>query len=219
MDAQDSYTEIAGNTTGIYKEKGSKFLAYIALVHTREIAKEIIANLKKEHPKARHHCFAWIMGWDGSLSRANDDGEPSGTAGLPILNVLKSIGATNILAVVVRYYGGKKLGASGLANAYKQAVEDASTNLKLTPKIRTEHFQIAFDYTIMSNVMNALKNNDIQILNQAFERNPIITIALPFSSTQRILEKFQMDVLKVYPNDLKPHMQYENLNITKLKTL
>jgi len=125
MDKKDLYTTISTPTTGEFKDRGSKFLAYTYAVYSTDDIKNRLEEVRKLHPKARHHCFSWRLGTDGTQHRANDDGEPSGTAGRPMLGQIDSFGLTNVLVVVVRYFGGTKLGVSGLINAYKRATIDA----------------------------------------------------------------------------------------------
>jgi uncharacterized YigZ family protein len=131
----DTYLTIAATSLGEFKEKGSKFLAYAYFVSNESDIKEKLDLLKKEHFKATHHCYAYRLGTDGKNYRANDDGEPSGTAGRPILGQIDSFGLTNLLIVVVRYYGGTKLGTSGLINAYRESAKEALSNAEKIEKI------------------------------------------------------------------------------------
>src|SRR5665648_601830 len=132
MEYTDTYKTIGAPCEGLYKEKGSKFIAYAFPVSDEQQIKEITARLKKEHHSARHHCFAWRLGSDHQLFRLNDDGEPSGTAGRPIFGQIQQHELTDILVVVVRYFGGILLGTSGLTNAYKHAALDVLTCLLYT---------------------------------------------------------------------------------------
>ena len=154
MDEKEFYQTIQQPALAEYKDRGSRFLAYAYPVATVDDFKERLQELKKEHPKAVHHCFAYRLGLDGNNFRSSDDGEPSGTAGKPILGQIDSKGLTNVLIVVVRYFGGTLLGVPGLINAYKTA---ASMALQLTPFVQkpvTERIKIHFDYTKINDVMD-----------------------------------------------------------------
>lgn len=153
----DLYRTIAGPAKGIYKELGSKFLAFAFPVETEAEIKKIIADIKKEYFDARHHCYAYRLGADGSRWRANDDGEPSSTAGKPIHGQLLSNELSDVLIVVVRYFGGTKLGVPGLIRAYRSATQDAIANATIVDKIAAEIFKVNFDYLEMNNVMKVLK--------------------------------------------------------------
>ena len=165
----DTYKSIAGLAKGSYKELGSKFLAFAYPVETEEAAKSIIASLRKEYFDARHHCFAWRLGLTGEPYRFSDDGEPSSTAGRPIHGQLLSQELSDILVVVVRYFGGVKLGVPGLIRAYRTATQDALANATVVEKVAGEHFTIEFEYLQMNDVMKVLKDMSIQPLSQAFD--------------------------------------------------
>ncbi|MFA6704639.1 MAG: YigZ family protein, partial [Bacteroidales bacterium] len=157
----DTYLTIEEKSQGIYKEKGSKFIALAFPVSNEDNVKEIIKSIKKEYFDARHHCYAYIIGHDKSVFRMNDDGEPSSTGGKPIYGQLLSNNLTNILIVVVRYFGGIKLGVSGLINAYKKAALDSINNAKIIQKTLNEVYSISFEYTLMNRVMKVLKDFDL----------------------------------------------------------
>ena len=165
----DTYRSIAAPSKGIYKELGSKFLAFAYPVETEEEAKNIIASLRKEYFDARHHCFAWRLGLSGEPYRFSDDGEPSSTAGRPIHGQLLSQELSDILVVVVRYFGGVKLGVPGLIRAYRTATQDALANASIVEKIAGEHFTVQFDYLQMNDVMKVLKDMGITPLKQEFD--------------------------------------------------
>ena len=167
--SSDTYKSIAGPSKGIYKELGSKFLAFAYPVETEEEAKSLIASLRKEYFDARHHCFAWRLGLSGEPYRISDDGEPSSTAGRPILGQLLSQELSDILVVVVRYFGGVKLGVPGLIRAYRSATQDALSNATLVEKVAGRHFTIEFDYLQMNDVMKVLKDMGIAPLKQDFD--------------------------------------------------
>ena len=165
----DTYRSIAAPSKGIYKELGSKFLAFAHPIETEEEAKNIIAALRKEYFDARHHCFAWRLGLTGEPYRFSDDGEPSSTAGRPIHGQLLSQELSDILVVVVRYFGGVKLGVPGLIRAYRTATQDALANATIMEKVAGEHFTIQFGYLQMNDVMKALKDMGITPLKQEFD--------------------------------------------------
>ena len=188
----DQYKTIKNPSEGIYRDKGSKFLAFAFPFQKEEQLKEIIAKLKTEHPKANHHCYAYRLTPDRSIFRANDDGEPSGTAGRPILNTLLSKDLTNILIIVVRYFGGTLLGVSGLINAYKQATEEALNKAEVIYKTVQDVYQIKFEYPLMNDVMKIIKDEVLDNFNQEFDLSCKIEIAINKSEVTRIIGKLEM---------------------------
>ena len=166
--ASDSYKSIAKQSKGVYKELGSKFLSFAYPVSSEEEIKTIISEIKKEYFDARHHCYAYRLGSAGELWRANDDGEPSFSAGRPILGQLLSNELSDVLIVVVRYFGGTKLGVSGLIRAYKSAASDAIVNSEIVEKIVTVPLEVSFAYTNMEHVMKLVKNKGADIKRQDF---------------------------------------------------
>ncbi len=165
----DTYKTITELSEGIYKEKGSKFFSFAMPVKTEEEIKEKLAELRKTYFDARHHCYAYILGFDKSAWRANDDGEPSGTGGKPIYGQLLSHDLTNVLIVVIRYFGGVKLGVSGLINAYKTAAKNAIDNNKIIMLTIQEIYTVDFDYMQMNNIMKVLKDESVKIYEQNFD--------------------------------------------------
>ncbi|MDR1346219.1 MAG: YigZ family protein [Bacteroidales bacterium] len=188
---EDTYKTIAGKAEGIYREKGSKFIALAFPVETEVQVKELLAEAKKNYHDARHHCYAYILGADKSCYKMNDDGEPSSTAGRPIYGQLRSKDVTNVLLVVVRYFGGTKLGVSGLINAYKAAAQDALNNSDIIEKAIEEHYSIAFKYEDMNKVMPLLKGNDITILSQSFDNKCVINFKVRQSMADSYLSKLR----------------------------
>ena len=174
----DTYKTISSSNTGEYKEKGSKFIACIFVVNSEEEVKFFVEQVKKEHFKARHHCYAYRIGTEGKRFRANDDGEPSGTAGRPILGQIDSFCLTNVLSVVVRYYGGTKLGTSGLKRAYKEATKDAFEHTEIVEKIIEQQFIVSYDYVATSAVMNFLKSAGYEILQSEYEEKAMLTVSV-----------------------------------------
>lgn len=185
---KDTYQTLAEPSIGEYKEKGSKFIAYTYAVYTEEDVKACLEIVKKEHFKARHHCYAYRLGIDGKRFRANDDGEPSGTAGRPILGQIDSFGLANVLAVVVRYFGGTKLGTSGLKRAYKESTKEAFELATIVEKIIEDQFDVVFDYVATSDVMNYLKTEGFTILNATYEEKTTLRVSIRQSDVARFKE-------------------------------
>lgn len=165
----DIFKTISNTTEGIYKEKGSKFLAFAIPVKNTEEVKEIVKDYRKRFFDARHVCYAYMLGAEHLDFRANDDGEPSGTAGRPILGQINSRELTDVLVIVVRYFGGILLGTSGLVTAYKEAAADALNYATIIEKTVNETIDINFDYVQMNEVMRIIKDVNPQILSQAFD--------------------------------------------------
>ena len=181
MSEQDVYQTIAQPTVAEFKDRGSRFIAYAYTIKSTDEFKEKLQLLKKEHPKAVHHCFAYRLGLDGNSFRVSDDGEPSGTAGKPILGQIDSKNLTNLLIVVVRYFGGTLLGVPGLINAYKSA---ASMALQLTPFIQKPvmvRWQVTFDYTQMNDVMRWVKALGCDVIEQEMQLFCRLVIDVPKS--------------------------------------
>ncbi|RUT80011.1 IMPACT family protein [Ancylomarina longa] len=193
----DTYKTIAEISEGAYKEKGSKFIAYAYPVNSEEECKKIITKLKKEYYDARHHCYAYMLGADKQNFRANDDGEPSSTAGKPILGQILSNNLTNLLIVVIRYFGGTKLGVSGLIHAYKTAAADTIGNAEILDKTVNDIYEIKYDYLVMNDVMKIIKEDQPEQLTQDFNLNCTITLSIRQSEVERIISKFnKIDSIK-----------------------
>lgn len=165
----DTFRTIAAATEGLYKEKGSRFISMAYPVETEEQIKTIISGVKEKYYDARHHCYAWRIGAAKSLFRANDDGEPSSTAGKPILGQIQSNDLTNILIIVVRYFGGTKLGVSGLINAYREAAADALQQATIVEKTVDILLHIRFSYLVLNDVMKVIKEEAPDVLQRSFE--------------------------------------------------
>jgi uncharacterized YigZ family protein len=188
------YFTIERTATAEFKDRGSKFLAYAWPVKTVEQVKECLAEVKKEHPKATHHCFAYRLGTDGMQFRASDDGEPSGTAGKPILGQIDSKQLTDTFVVVVRYFGGTLLGAPGLINAYKSA---AAMVLQLIPAVQKNvevKYNLNFDYTIMNEVMMVVKQQNCTVYSQELQLFCNMQVGVPKAVQELALLKFK-DIL------------------------
>lgn len=180
----DTYRSIAAPAKGIYKELGSKFLAFAHPVETEDQAKEILAAVRKEYFDARHHCFAWRLGLTGEPYRLSDDGEPSSTAGRPIHGQLLSQELSDILVVVVRYFGGVKLGVPGLIRAYRTATQDALANALIVEKVAGEHFTLKFGYLQMNDVMKVLKDMGVTPLRQSFDLDCSLDVRVRLSQIE-----------------------------------
>ncbi len=194
------YNTVGQPSIAEFKDRGSKFIAYAYPVDTVEDFKKYLQQLKKDHPKAVHHCFAYRVGADKNNYRASDDGEPSGTAGLPILGQIDSKELTNTAVIVVRYFGGTLLGVPGLINAYKTAT---SLALQVTPIIRKQieaKYNIEFDYTHANDVMIILKKYNCTILKQEMQLFCSITAGIPLARLEEVLyqlkELYNVDVKK-----------------------
>lgn len=166
METSLKYRTIASTGTSDFRDRGSKFLGYSFPVSTVDEIKKFVTALKKEHPKAGHYCVAWRLGIDGNQFRATDDGEPSGSAGRPILGQIDSLGLTNVLVVVLRYFGGTLLGVPGLINAYKTAAAGALENLPTIERWVEIPVVLTFDYATMGEVLYLLKQYEATVYNQ-----------------------------------------------------
>jgi len=175
----------------LFKDKNSKFFGTAFPVTTEEEAKAHIEDLKKKHHQARHWCYAWRIGKENPQFRANDDGEPSNTAGMPIYGQIQSFDVTNILIVVVRHYGGIKLGVGGLINAYKTAAQMALENSKIVRRTIDEVFVITFDYPEMNLVMRVIKEHNLNIIKQKLELDCEIHISVRKKLSEEIFKKFE----------------------------
>ena len=197
----DTYKTIAQPAEGIFRDRGSKFLGYAYPISSDADIKPIVAKLKAEHPKANHHCWAIRLGIDRSVFRVNDDGEPSGTAGRPILNTLLSKNITNVLVVVVRYFGGTLLGVPGLINAYKLTTEAALEQAEIIEKTVNDIYTITFEYPQMNDVMRIIKEEQLQVLEQTSELNCSIKFSIRKTQVEQVMNKLNKQTgLKVTYN-------------------
>lgn len=193
----DFFRTIAAPASGEFKDRGSKFFAYAYPVRTEEEALRYLEALRKEHFKARHHCFAWRLTPDGSLFRANDDGEPSGTAGRPILGQIDAAGITDVVVVVVRYFGGTLLGTSGLINAYRESAAEALRQAQILDKIVKNYFRLDFDYALMPDVMNAVKKIGLEITREDYGDRGLLEIGIRQSEALATLLQIKALMWKV----------------------
>lgn len=174
----EKYLTVSKSVESTYKEKGSKFLSFLYPVTSVEEVKEYLTQLKKKYYDATHHCYAYIIGYDKETFRMNDDGEPSSTAGKPIYGQLQSNDLTNVLLVVVRYFGGTKLGVSGLIKAYKESSAECIALAEIVEKQVKHKYNIYFAYEDMNVVMNILKQNNAEQKNQIFDLNCQIEVLI-----------------------------------------
>lgn len=185
---EDSYKTIAKPSEGSYSEKRSKFLAYAFPVQNEQEVKQRLAEIQKKHWDARHHCYAYILGPHKDAYRLNDNGEPSGTAGRPIYGQLLSKDLTNTLVIVVRYFGGIKLGVSGLQNAYKVAAKEALDAAVIEERTIQEQYRVVFEYVKMNDIMQILKDPEIQVLDRQSDMRCTYTISVRQRDADRITE-------------------------------
>jgi len=190
MSSSEIYTTIAAPSEGLYKEKGSKFLAFAYPVSTEDEIKNLLQDLRKKFFDARHHCYAYRLGPDGATWRVNDNGEPSSTAGKPIFGQLISFGLSDVLVVVIRYFGGIKLGVSGLINAYRTAARDALEHAQTVEKQVRENITLEYTYEHTNAVMKAIRDLQAEIIDQSFTGGPLpcrIVVAILPSRAKALL--------------------------------
>jgi len=200
---EDVYQTIAAPSTGEFRDRGSRFHAYAFPAYSEEECMEHLAEAKKEHNKARHHCYAYRLGMDNNNFRANDDGEPSGTAGRPILGQIDSFGLTNTFVVVVRYFGGTLLGTSGLINAYKLSAANALEQATIIKKVVEDIYILKFDYALMSNVMNAIKQQDLEMVKQDFGHTASVSVAIRLTEVEEAIKRIKATVAEVYLGEVE----------------
>ena len=186
---QDSYKSIAAPSEGLFKDNGSRFIARAYPVETEEEVKEIVAGLKKEYYDARHHVYAYRLGYKGDKFRANDDGEPSGSSGRPVLGQIDSNNLSDILVVVIRYFGGIKLGIPGLIRAYKTSTADALAQAEIVEKIASKRYKVTFGYMSMNSVMKVFKDMGLEQKNQKFDMECSLETNVRLSLVDSFLER------------------------------
>ena len=182
----DEYKTIAKPAQGSFRDKGSRFLSFAFPASSEQEVKQYIESLRKQYYDATHHCYAYVLGFDKSAYRVNDDGEPSGTAGRPIYGQIQSNDLTNILIVVVRYYGGTNLGVPGLIHAYKTAASEALNNSTILTKIVKETYDIEYPYEAMNDVMKIIKDETLEVINNEFGMNCVVRLAIRHSDSERV---------------------------------
>ena len=186
---KDSYLSIPRPSEGLFKDNGSRFISFAFPVETEEEVKDIVSELKKKYHDARHHCYAYRLGYLGDRFRANDDGEPSSSAGRPILGQIDSRGLSDTLVVVVRYFGGIKLGIPGLIRAYKTSTAQALDSAGTVEKIAGNWYRIRFGYPEMNQVMKVLKDMDLKQKDQDFGTECSLSAWVRLSSEDDFLQK------------------------------
>lgn len=189
---KDTYKTILkpGEET-LFKERGSKFFGYAFPVTSEDDVKDALEELKKQHHTARHFCYAWQLGKSYDSYRANDDGEPSNSAGMPIYGQLQAFDVTNVLVVSVRYFGGTKLGVGGLIQAYKTSAQLALEASKIVKRTIDEEFTLTFEYPEMNTVMRIIKDEDLKIISQKMELNCEITLSVRKKEAEKIFQLFE----------------------------
>lgn len=190
--SHDTYLTLKQASEGIYKEKGSKFLAFAFPVVDEVEIKEKIKGLKKRFHDARHHCYAYVLGTDRTVFRANDDGEPHHSAGDPILGQIRSLKLTDTLIVVVRYFGGTKLGVGGLIHAYKSAAGEALNNNEIIEKKVMASFRLAFGYEHTDTIMRLIKELDLKIIHQELTDLWEMRVVVSLSNRERFLDRIDL---------------------------
>ena len=188
---EDIYKTIKTQSTGIFKDRGSKFIALAIPVISENETKEKLEVIRKKYYDATHHCYAYQLGFDKSAYRINDDGEPSGTAGKPIFGQILSNDLTNILIVVIRYYGGTKLGVPGLINAYKTSAAIALENSEIITKIIKEIYEIEYDYLAMNNVMKIIKEEKLEQLENVFDLKCKIVFSVRKNNSKKVYKSLK----------------------------
>jgi len=203
---KDTYKTISkASSVVIFKDRGSKFLGYVYPLKREEQVKEFVEELKREHHKARHWCYAWQLGVDKTVFRANDDGEPNNSAGQPIYGQILSKEVTNILIVVVRYFGGTKLGVGGLVNAYKTTAQLALKSSKIITKTINVFFKLVFEYQDMNKVMRIIKENNVTIVAQKMELNCEFEVSIRKKEAEKVRLAFE-ELRKVKVQNLVPNV-------------
>ena len=201
MQIKDTYSSIASRSDGLFKDNGSRFIAQAYPVGSEEQVKDIVDRIKKEYHDARHHCYAYRIGLDGSVWRANDDGEPSGSAGRPILVQIDSAGLSDVLVVVIRYFGGIKLGIPGLIRAYRTSTADALANATVVEKVAGNDYKVTFPYLSMNSVMKVAKDLSLPQRDQSFAEECSMVLRVRLSQEADFLERISgidgLDVVRV----------------------
>lgn len=209
----DGYKTIDKVSEGEYKDRGSKFIAYLYPMNDESQFDDIINEVKSRHLKARHHCYGYRLR-DENIFRYNDDGEPSGTAGKPIFNQLMSYDIVDACCIVVRYFGGTKLGTSGLINAYKECAKLSLDNAIILQKYEEVQYHIYFDYAIMGQLMETLKKLKISITEKAFDSSPFLTISTKASVISTTIDHIKASLLNrslrdITKDDEVPGIKFE----------
>jgi len=213
---KDAYYTLSDSGIGEYKDRGSKFIGYANLMLTDDDFSQTMDNIKSQHLKARHHCFGYQLK-DKNVFRYSDDGEPSGTAGRPIYNQIISNNLVNVSCVVVRYFGGTKLGTSGLIQAYKEAAILAIQDATIIKKYNELQAVISFDYSVMGQLMEALKKLDINIVDKVFDEAPHIIISDKISQLSNTLDTIKAQLLSRSVSDIKENTEVPSVKFSAIE--
>ena len=214
----DTYKTLNSPSSGEFRDRGSKFLAYAYPAYNETEWKAALEEVQKLHPKARHHCYAFRLGLDKNNFRANDDGEPSGTAGRPILGQIDSFGLTYVIVIVVRYFGGTLLGTSGLINAYKESTIAALQDADVIERTVEEVYRLSFDYGLMGNVMSSIEHLQLNMINQNFEASATVDLAIRRSEVAPTLLRLKAAIGKLYLEEVDEETKVEGLGIEWVET-
>ncbi len=212
----DQYNSITEKVISDIRIKNSKFIGYAFPCNDITQFEQVLYEVKKEHPKATHHCFAYRIGYPDFLHRFNDDGEPSGTAGKPMYGAILSKDFYDVAVIVVRYYGGTKLGTSGLIQAYKESAAEALNQAQVVLKTISEKFKIEFDYGVMGELLNELKSAGIEIVDKTLDEKPSLTIQIPVSKVEEKILLFKAKFLKVSLEEVDMKTKLNGISIAKI---
>ncbi len=194
----DTYRTIAGGSEGIFKDKGSKFLAFAVPVRTADEVRDMVKEYRKKYYDARHVCYAYVLGVERTEFRANDDGEPSGTAGKPILGQLNSRELTDVLVVVIRYFGGILLGTSGLIHAYREATVAALDEAQVVERVVYCEHTLVFEYPTMNQVMRIVKEEDVVVVDSRYEMDCVVVVSVPKVNDERLVSRvLKLEVVRL----------------------
>lgn len=211
----DKYLVPAGESAGEFRDRGSKFVARLVPVRTEADALAIVTEQAAAHPKCNHHCYAYRLGETPDRWRANDDGEPSGTAGKPILGQIDKFGLSDVVIVVSRYYGGTKLGTSGLINAYREGAREALAVVATTYRLLTTTVELRFGYELMTPVMSALSSLGLEMAGQDFGAAAVVTLELPRSEAAATVRALKAAVGGVYLEEVDEDFEVDGLTVSK----
>ncbi len=213
----DVYHTIAAPAAGEYKDRGSKFLAYAFPVTEEAEWQARLEEVRKQHPKARHHCFAFRLGVDGNQYRANDDGEPAGSAGRPILGQIDSFGLTDVIVIVARYFGGTLLGVPGLIAAYKGSAQDALQQAGILEKTLQTAYRITLDYALAGSAMSAVKKLEFELLSQSYDdRTATLEIGIRRSEAAKKILEFKALAAGLHIEEVAGMEQIPGMEVTCL---
>ncbi|MCI5092414.1 YigZ family protein [Phaeodactylibacter sp.] len=215
---KDTYLTISGMASGEFRDRGSKFIAYAYPAYTEEEWKAALEEVRKLHPKARHHCYAYRLGLDQNNFRANDDGEPSGTAGRPILGQIDSFGLTYVIVIVIRYFGGTLLGTSGLINAYRESTAAALQEANIIERTVEEIYRLSFDYGLMGNVMSSIEHLQLNMIGQNFDTSATVDLAIRRSEAAPTLLRLKAAIGNLYLEEVDEETEVEGLGIEWVET-